>query len=132
MGTTDLDPTLDDGDDPLVLGAVDDHHGRVGVVALDELVDLSGNLAVATHALARARHDRHDGLVAVCLQVPREPERLEKAVDPTVFRVVHAHAGDERLHGIPTHDGQGLVAEGFTAVETDDQGGHGRTQWPTG
>jgi hypothetical protein len=53
---------LDDREEPLVVGAPDDHHRRIRVVCVDEFVELAGDGAVAADRLRAGQH-RDDGIL---------------------------------------------------------------------
>jgi hypothetical protein len=73
----DPDAALDDRDDALVVGRVEDDDRRVGVVGVDEGVHLRRQRAVRPdEGVAAAGDHREDRLLAVVTQVASHPERF--------------------------------------------------------
>jgi hypothetical protein len=116
-------PTLDDGDQPLVLGAVDDDYGGVRVVVAHEPLDLASHLTVGRDRLPGAGDDG-DGRVP---KVAGDPKPFEETVDPAVLGVIDADGSHQRLDGRAADDRGVRSGEGFAPVETDDERAHRRT-----
>ena len=124
-------PTLDDGDDALVVRAIYDENRGVGLVALQERVHLLGDGAVrADDGLGVPRHDRDRRLLAVVPEVARDPQAFEQAVHRGVLGVRDAVLHDEGLHGLPAGDrgrDAGRSRHRARPVETEDQRVHSDT-----